>query len=224
MPALCIQCQDFACSVTTYVSQLLVLCIHCIGTASTFQDNAGVIASNAETLHPAEVALKAYCHHCRLTASTFLGTDSSVKTYCIQLVRHCRHCMGTAYTFRETVGGTATNAGSLHPSSWALHPLSYHTACTLWDTASTAWALHPCSWTLHLAVQPLQQNCILVKWHCRCTAITAGSLYPPSWALPPPSDNTTSTLWDTLSTAWALHPQSRTMQRHCNHCRDTDFS
>ncbi|PPV31399.1 hypothetical protein AWN79_19715 [Clostridioides difficile] len=81
-------------------------------------------------------------------------------------------------------------AGSLHSTSLALHPPSHHTACSLWNTSSTAWALHPHSWKVPSALQPQQGHCIQLKWHCRHTEITTGSLNPTTWALHPPSQHT----------------------------------
>ena len=68
------------------------------------------------------------------------------------------------------------------------------------------------------------EHCIWLIWHCKRAEVTAGSLQPPSWALHPWSQYTTSTLWDSASTAWALHPHSGTLQwalqplqDHCIH-------
>ena len=147
----------------------------------------------------------------------------------MHIMGHCIHCMTTASTFPDNAGGSASTAGTLHPpevalksycnhcrltasNSRALHPLSQHTAANFWYSASTAWALHPRSGTLQLALQPHKQHGIQLKWHCRCSTITAGSLHPPSWALHPPSQHTACTFWDSASNACTLHPRSRTMQ------------
>ncbi len=45
-----------------------------------------------------------HCNDCRITASSFMGTESYFTTYCIHLGSHCRHCMGTASTFRDMAG------------------------------------------------------------------------------------------------------------------------
>ena len=97
---------------------------------------------------PEVIAVHLQCHF-RLTASTFMGTATSVTAYRIPLVGHCMPCMGTASTFREIVGGTATTAGSPHPPSWALYPPSN--------------ILHSPSETLH----PLHDTSIHIPAQCR---------------------------------------------------------
>ncbi|PWG24323.1 hypothetical protein DF270_16070, partial [Listeria monocytogenes] len=141
-----------------------------------------------------------------------MGSASSVTTYGMHIVGHCIHCMGTAFNFSDREGGTATAAGTQLPAEVALHPPSQNTACTLWDTASNAWAQHALSRTMPFALQPLQGDCIQMKWHCRCIEFSTGSLHPPPWAVHLPSQNKTSTLWDTASTAWGLHPRSGTLE------------
>ena len=78
-------------------------------TAFTFKDTEGGTATSAVTLHPTEVALQVHCNHCSLTASTFVGTASSVKTYCIHFVGHSMHYLGTASKFPDNAGGHCTH-------------------------------------------------------------------------------------------------------------------
>ena len=70
-------------------------CLHSMGIASTFNDTALASATTAATLHPDEKALEMHCNDFSLTASTFVGTASSVTAYCIHLLGHCMLCMGT---------------------------------------------------------------------------------------------------------------------------------
>ena len=75
-------------SVILYCNQLVGLCFHCMGTASKFMDNAGGTATIAGSLHPVHekcIHLQGYCwghcNNCRIHASTFMGSASSVTTY-----------------------------------------------------------------------------------------------------------------------------------------------
>ena len=131
---------------------LLPLHEHCIHITEQCRGHC----NHCRTLHPTEVALKAYCNHCQLTASNSWAVHPQtgiqnealqpLQGHCSQLKWHCR-C-------------TEMNAGSLHPPSCVLHPTSQHTASTLGQSAEAAWALDPLSETLQWALQPLQQHCI----------------------------------------------------------------
>ena len=164
---------------------------HCI----YIQGHVRGLCNTEATLHPAEVALQAHCHHCRITAFTFSGTAYYNTSQCLHIVGHCIQSLDTASKFRDNAGalqplqghcilmkwhcrGSATTAGSLHHPSWAVNPASQHTASTLCHTADTAWALHPHSEAWQGALQPLQLHCIQLKWHSRRTAITEDSLHP----------------------------------------------
>ena len=201
-------------SVTTYCIHLVGHCSHCIGTAYTFRDSSGDTATTAGSLHPAEVALQAHCYqhrvtassawawqphsgklqeplyHCRITASTFMGTASSIRKSCIHLVGNCIQCRGTASTFTEMTRGNANTAGSVYPPSWELHALSKRAAYTLWENASNAEVLHPHS---------------VKRWG---SANSAGSVQPLSCPLHPLSQRAAYTLWGNASTACAQHPTS----------------
>ena len=153
-----------------------------MGTESTFQDNAGGIATTARTLHPAEMVediLQSLPAHC----IQLQGSASSVKTYGIRLGSQCRHCMEIPSTFRDMAGGSATNAATLHPAEVALQVQCNHRSFT----AFTVLGLHECFRKMPGAQQPPQEHCSQLKWHCRCTAITAESLHPASWAMHHPS-------------------------------------
>ena len=115
-----------ASSVITYCIHLVGHCIHCLGTASTFPDNAGGTATTAATLHPAEVALPEHCHHCRIIAFSFIGTAYYNTPQCLHIVGHCIHCMSTASTFQDNAGGIATTAVTLHPAEVALKAYCNH--------------------------------------------------------------------------------------------------
>ena len=139
--------------------------------------------------------------------------------------------MGTAFTFRDREGCSETTAATLLPPDVVIQAHCNHFRMT----ASTACSLHPHSGTQKRALQPLQGHCIQMKWHCRSTAMTAGSLHHPSWALNPTSQHTPSTLSHTADTAWAQHPDSGTwqgalqpLQLHCmqlkRHCRCTEIT
>ena len=163
--------------------------------------HAGATATTAGTQHPGELPLKVHSHHCRITASTFVGTACSVTAYYTHLVGHCIHCMSTASTFQDNAGGTATTTGTLHPPSWAPHPPSQHTACNIWDTVSNAWALHPHSGKLQGTLQPLLAHCIQIRG---LSILHHNILHPP------------------CGTLHALHGHCIHIQgncrRHCNHC------
>ena len=120
-----------ASSISTYSMHIVGQCILCMGTESTLWDMAVHSETTAATLHPAEVALQAQGNHCRFTASTFVGTASSVTTYCMHHLQHCMHDIGSASTFRETVGGTATTVDSALPHSWTRHHPTKQTASVL---------------------------------------------------------------------------------------------
>ena len=137
-----------ASSITTYCMHLLRNCIQCLGTASTFSDNAVGTATTAGTLHTAEVALQVHCIQHRLTASTFVGTATSITTYNIHVMGHSNYCMGTASKLRELYG-------PLQP--WQHHCIHLHGPCILHDNT-----LHPPCGTLH----SLHDYCIHIPRIC----------------------------------------------------------
>ena len=138
-----------ASSYTTYCKHPVGHCIHCMGTASTFRDNAGLTATTAVTLHPDEVALQGHSNDCRITASSFMGTECYFSTYCINLGSNCIHCMGTASTFRERQG--------------ALQPLKLQFIQQKWQCRLTA--------IIEVSVHPLHWHCIHIPGQClgHCT-------------------------------------------------------
>ena len=124
---------------------------------------------------------RVHCNHWWITASTFMGTASSITTYYMYLVDtasnasalHPRtrtmHCtlqplQGHSIQLKSHCRRTAFSTGSLHPPPLALHLPSQHTS-TLWDNATTAWALHPHS-----------GNC---RGHCNHCSITAPTIMGP---------------------------------------------
>ena len=220
-----------------------------MSTASTFRENAGGTATTAGTLHTPTWALHplsqhtastlwdsastplalhhahgncmGQCNHCRITASTFMGTAFSVKTYCMHLVGQCIHCLGTAFTFVGAASPVTTYCIYLlsHFSHYIVNASKFRVNAE--GGATTAGTLHPAEVALHA--------------HC----ISAGSLHPPSWALHPPSEHTAPTLWDTAFTvsalqstlrqtargtdtiAGSLHPPSRALHSPSKHTAST---
>ena len=214
-----------ASSITTCCVHLLGCCIHCLSTASKLRESAGVPATTAETLHPNHghcilhdnllhppggtlqplhghcIHLTGHCRrhciHCRNTALIFMGTASSVQTYCIHLVGHFIHCMGTASTLPDISGFTATTGVTMHPLHW--HCIHLRGYCILCHNIlhSPSFKLHPLhGHFIHIqgkhrrTLHPLQGHCIQLKWHCSRTVIPTGPLHTTSLALHPPSEHT----------------------------------
>ena len=123
---------------------------------------ASTFMGTAFSVNSHYIPLVGQCIHCLGTAFTFVITASSFTTYCIHLLSHSSHCMVTASTFRDNAGGTAATAVTLNPADVALHA-----HCYLYRvTANSAWALQPHSGKLQRALQPLQDHCINIHGHC----------------------------------------------------------
>ena len=150
----------------------------CMSTASTFQDNEGGFATTAGTLHPAEVAVKAFCNHCRLIASMFIGTASLVATYCIHLVEHCIHCMSTATTFQDNAGDTASTAATLHSTEVALLGHCHHCRIPAFPFIGTAYCNTP--QCLRIVGNCIHSMSTASKFQDKAGSIatTAGTLHP----------------------------------------------
>ena len=155
--------------------------------------------------------------------------------HCIPLNWHCKH--------------TEITTGSMQPLSWELHPQSQHTATTFGTLnpqqgqcfqfqGNCRWHgshCRNCASTLMGTTSSVTTYCIHLVGqclHCMCTASTlpdstggtAATMHPPSWALHPPSQHPAYSLWDSASTAWALHPNPgklqgalQLLQDHCIH-------
>ena len=226
-------CSDTASNFMGTTSFVISYCIQLVGLCTTAVPLHKYSGAMQGTLHTAgslhqvhehcihiQGNCRIHCNHCRISASTFMGTASSVIKDCIPFWHTASTACalhqnsGTILGALQTLQGqcielkglfrcTAITAVSLPPPSWALDPPSQHL-----DPPPVTH--HPHHGALQHARQPRQRHCIELKWHCRCSEITCALLHPPSWTLHPVSQHTASTFWDSASSAWALHPHSGT--------------
>ena len=82
---------------------------------------------------------RGHCNQCRITASTFMSTASSIKTYCMHIVGHYIHSIGTASMFRDTVVVSANTAATLHPAEVTLQVHCHHCRITAFTFIGTAY-------------------------------------------------------------------------------------